>query len=180
MSRIQPVTSPTDTATSELFRAVKEQMGVVPNIIATMANSTAVAKAYLGFSQELSTGTLSPRLREQIALVVGEENNCDYCVAAHTVLGKGAGLTEHETLNARQSKSSDAKEEAALKFAREIVQTRGNVSEIDVKNVRLAGYSDGEVGEIVANVALNIFTNYFNHVASTEIDFPLAAKLRAA
>ena len=109
MSRIQPVTSPTDNATSELFKAVKGQMGVVPNIIATMANSTAVAKAYLSFSQELSTGTLSPRLREQIALVVGEENNCDYCVAAHTVLGKGAGLTEHETLNARQSKSSDAK-----------------------------------------------------------------------
>lgn len=181
MPRIQPVDKDsTDPATAELLGAVQKKMGTVPNIIATMANSPAVAKAYLGFSQSLSTGSLPARLREQIALVVGETNGCHYCVAAHTALGKGAGLTEGETCDARRAVASDGQEQAALEFARKIVSDRGNVSDDDVQKVRQAGYTDGEVAEIVANVALNIFTNYFNHVARTEVDFPAAPELTAA
>jgi len=98
MTRIRPIDQYTaDAGAAELLDTVKRKTGSVPNLIATMANSPAVAKAYLGFAQALSTGTLPPRLREQIALVVGETNNCGYCLAAHTALGKGAGLTEQET-----------------------------------------------------------------------------------
>lgn len=178
MPRIQPINKDSaDTATAELLGAVQKKMGTVPNIIATMANSTAVAKAYLGFSQSLSTGSLPARLREQIALVVGETNACNYCVAAHTALGKAAGLTERETCDARRAEASDSKEHAALEFARKIVIDQGKVSDDDVKNVRQAGYTEGEVVEIVANVTLNIFTNYINHVAETEVDFPIAPEL---
>lgn len=181
MPRIQPVNKDNaDPATANLLGTVKKKLGIVPNIIATMANSTAVANAYLGFSQSLSGGSLPARLREQIALVVGETNNCDYCVAAHTALGKGAGLTEAETCDARRAQAKDEKEEAALVFAQKVVSERGWVSDEDVQRVRQAGYTDGEIGEIVANVALNIFTNYFNHVAGTEVDFPAAPELTTA
>lgn len=181
MPRIQPVNKDNaDPATANLLGTVKKKLGVVPNIIATMANSTAVANAYLGFSQSLSGGSLPARLREQIALVVGETNNCGYCVAAHTARGKGAGLTEAETCDARRAQSKDEKEEAALVFAQKVVSERGWISDEDVQHVRQAGYTDGEIGEIVANVALNIFTNYFNHVAGTEVDFPAAPELTTA
>lgn len=169
-----------DAATAELLGSVQKRLGRVPNLIATMANSPVVAKAYLGFSQSLSGGRLPARLREQIALVVGETNDCGYCVAAHTALGKGAGLTEAETCDARRDQAKDDKERAALNLARKIVNDRGDVSDDDVQQAREVGYTDGEIAEIVANVALNIFTNYFNHVAGTEVDFPAAPELAAA
>jgi len=181
MSRIHPVNrNNADSKTANLLGSVEKKMGQVPNIIATMANSPAVAQAYLGFSQSLSAGQLTARLREQIALVVGETNNCGYCLAAHTTLGKGVGLTEAETCDARRAESSDDKVRAALQFARTIVTERGWVSDEDVQAVRQAGYNDGQIAEIVANVALNLFTNYFNHVAGTEVDFPAAPELTAA
>ena len=181
MPRLQPVNKDTaDSATAKLLGTVEKKMGTVPNIIATMANSPAVANAYLGFSQSLSTGSLSPRLREQIALVVGETNGCGYCVAAHTALGKRAGLSEQETCDARRAVAADSKEGAAVEFARKIVAERGYVSDTDVQQVRQAGYTDGEIAEVVANVALNVFTNYFNHVAETEVDFPAAPEVAAA
>jgi uncharacterized peroxidase-related enzyme len=181
MPRIKPINRhATDAATGRLLDSVHKKLGIVPNLIATMANSPAVANAYLGFSQTLSTGTLPARLREQLALVVGEANSCQYCVAAHTALGKGAGLSEGETCDARRAVAADDKERAALEFARTIVTDRGNVSDGDVHALHQAGYTDGEIGEIVANVALNIFTNYFNHVAGTEVDFPAVPELAAA
>ncbi|MFI4873863.1 MAG: carboxymuconolactone decarboxylase family protein, partial [Blastopirellula sp. JB062] len=134
----------------------------------------------LGFSQSLSSGRLPARLREKIALVVGETNHCDYCLAAHTLLGKGAGLSADDTLDARRGRSSDEQEQAALQFAQTIVNERGWVSDDAVLAVRQAGYDDGQIAEIVANVALNLFTNYFNHVAGTEIDFPAAPELTVA
>ena len=181
MPRIEPV-DPTNATpeVTELLAAVKSKMGKVPNLISTMATSPSVANAYLGFSQSLSGGTLPARLREQIALAVGEANGCGYCVAAHTLLGKGAGLSEQETRDARQALPADEQERAALAFALEVVRSRGAVSDEAFDAVRRAGFSDGEIGEIVANVALNVFTNYFNLVARTDIDFPAAPSLAAA
>lgn len=181
MIRIRPIDRNTaDSGAAELLDAVERKMRAVPNIISTMANSPAVAKAYLGFGQALSTGALPHRLREQIALLVGEINGCGYCIAAHTALGKAAGLSEGETCDARRGASRDEKERVALGFARKVVQDRGIVTDDDMEKVRQAGYSDGEIGEIVAHVAMNIFSNYFNHVAGTEVDFPVPPSLKAA
>jgi AhpD family alkylhydroperoxidase len=111
-------------------------------------------------------------LREQIALISAEVNGCAYCASAHTAIGKMVGLGEDAILAARRGRSIDERTDAALKFARNLIVSRGEVSDADVRAVKDAGFSDGEVGELVANVALNIFTNYFNTIAETDIDFP--------
>jgi uncharacterized peroxidase-related enzyme len=179
MSRIHSVARDGNSKTRDLLGAVEKKMGRVPNLIATMAQSSAVLEAYFGFSQGLAGGSLSASLREQIALTVSEANQCNYCLAAHSFLGGKTGLSRSEIHDARHGLASDEKANAALIFARKIVEERGHVSDEDVEEVRHAGYTDGEIAEIVANVALSIFTNYFNHVAETEIDFPLAPSLAA-
>jgi uncharacterized peroxidase-related enzyme len=181
MARIQPVDPTTaDIQTTQLLDTVRKKIGAVPNLIATMAHSPAVASAYLGFSQALAGGKLPAPLREQIALAVGQSNTCNYCVSAHSFLGKKAGLSDADVCDARQGTAGDPKTRTALAFARKLVQDRGRVGDDDLAAVRQAGYSDGEIAEIVAHVALNVFTNYFNHVADTDVDFPAAPALSAA
>ena len=181
MPRILPVEIETaDAETQELLGAVEKKMGMVPNIISTMARSPAVANAYLGFSQALGGGKLPVRLREQIALAVGEENSCGYCVAAHTVLGKGAGLNDETVIDARRGTSSNSKEQLTLEFAQKVVRERGKVTDTDIRQLREVGFHDGEICEMIGNVALNIFTNYFNSIAGTDIDFPIAPSLESA
>jgi uncharacterized peroxidase-related enzyme len=173
MPRIQPLSqNRADNMASMLLNAVEQKLGMVPNMISTMANSLTTTQAYLSFSQILAGGKLSDALREQIALAVSVANQCDYCVSAHSFLGGKAGLSETELLDARHGTSEDEKIHAALTFARKVVQDRGHVSDEDMAEIRFAGYSDGEITEIVANVVWNIFTNYFSRVADTEIDFP--------
>jgi uncharacterized peroxidase-related enzyme len=173
MSRIQPVSYEQSTGRAkELLDRVKAKLGMTPNMMKTMAQSAPVLEAYLNFNTALGGGTLDARLREQIALISAEVNGCAYCASAHTAIGKMVGLGEDAILAARRGRSIDARTDAALKFARNLIVNRGEVSDADVRAVKDAGFSDGEVGELVANVALNIFTNYFNTVAGTEIDFP--------
>lgn len=159
----------------ELLNAVKAKLGLTPNLMRTFANSPAVLEGYLGFSGALGGGLLNAKLREQIALTVADANSCEYCLSAHTAIGKLVGLNEHELVESRRAGSSNAKIDAALKFAHQIVVKRGEVTDSEVQTVRAAGYNEGEITEIIANVALNIFTNYFNHVAQTVLDFPKVA-----
>jgi uncharacterized peroxidase-related enzyme len=163
-----------------LLEGVKKKLGAVPNLMRTMAHSPAVLEAYLGFSSALGRGTLSARVREQIALAVGQVNSCDYCLAAHAALGRMAGLSDEEIADSRRGSSTDRKTEQALIFARKIVAERGHVSDGDIDQLHAAGFTDDEITEIIANVALNIFTNYLNHIAGTEVDFPEVKKLETA
>jgi uncharacterized peroxidase-related enzyme len=173
MPRLDAVDSGAATGkTKELLDQVHQELGFVPNMIRTMAVSPAVVEGYLGLSGALAGGALTPKVREQIALAVGEANGCQYCVSAHTAIGKRLGVTEAELEASRAGASSDPKVQAALTFVRALVEQRGDVSDADVARVRGAGWSDPEVAEIVAHVALNVFTNYFNLTAGTEIDFP--------
>jgi uncharacterized peroxidase-related enzyme len=173
MSRLKALDLITaDTMASTLLNAVEQRMGSVPNMIATLAHSHTATQAYLSFSQILAGGSLSAGLREKIALTVSEANQCEYCLCAHSFFGEKAGLNEAEILDARHGMSDDPKTHAALEFVRKVVQDRGHVTDEELAEVRRAGYSDGEIVEIVAHVALNIFTNYFNQVAETDIDFP--------
>jgi len=180
MPRINTINAEQASAEQQQILAnVKKGLGLVPNLVATLAQSPAAAHAYLAFSGALAKGSLPKQLQEQIALVVGETNACEYCVAAHTLLGGKAGLTPDETLAARAGESADPKTAAALAFAQKIVTERGQVTDQDVAGLRRQGYTDGDIAEIVANTALNLFTNYFNHVAGTVVDFPAAPKLAA-
>ncbi len=175
MSRIETVNPAQATGKAkELLDGVKAKLGMTPNLMRVMANSPAVLDAYLKFSGALGGGDLPAKTREQIALTVGQANSCDYCLSAHSAIGKMAGLSPNQILDSRRGTSSEPKTNGVIQFARQLVDKRGLVSDADMDAVRSAGLDDGAIAEIVANVALNIFTNYFNHVAETEIDFPRA------
>ncbi len=177
MSRLEAINPETATGkTKELLDAVQKKYGMVPNLVRTFANAPAALETYLSFGA-LDAGSLSPALREQIALVVAELSGCEYCLSAHTAIGKMVGLSEEQIIDSRSGSSSDSKAEEMLRFAKAIVEKRGRVSDEEVNRIRQAGYSDGDIAEIVANVVKNIFTNYFNHVAETEVDFPKAPAL---
>jgi uncharacterized peroxidase-related enzyme len=172
---VDPQTAPSKA--KELLDAVKAKLGIVPNMTRAMAVSPAVLEAYLGISGALAHGALPPKVREQLALGVGQANRCDYCLSAHSAIGKRVGLTDRAVLESRRGHSEDPKTDALLGFARTLVEKRGLVTDADVDAVRAAGGGDAEIAEVVAHVALNTFTNYFNNVANTTIDFPKAPDL---
>lgn len=175
MSRISQLNPESATGRAkDLLDAVKSKLGLVPNMTRAMANSPAVLEGYLSLSGALSKGQLSAKLREQIALTVGEVNGCDYCLAAHSTIGKMVGLTAEQILDSRRGIAVDPKADALVKFARRVVEEKGRINDLDLANARVAGFDDAALAEVVANVALNIFTNYFNHVAETDVDFPKA------
>jgi uncharacterized peroxidase-related enzyme len=159
--------------TKQIFDGFQKNLGTVPNLLRVLANSPAALNAYVSFSGALDAGKLPAKTREQIAIAVANTNSCDYCLSAHTALGKLAGLGADDLTRAQKADAQDAKTAAALRFATKLVRERGMLPASEVDALRSAGYADGEVAEIVAVVAINIFTNYFNHIAGTEIDFPV-------
>ena len=174
MSRI-PAVDPTMATgkAKELLDAVNKAFGVTPNLFRVLAQSPAALEGLLGLNGALGHGKLGPKVREAIALAVAEANSCNYCLSAHTALGKGAGLADLDIAQARDGKASDSKTDAIVRFARSLVAKRGNASDAELAQLRKAGLADGEIVEIVAVVVVNIFTNYINHVAATDIDFPV-------
>lgn len=164
---------------AKLLQGVESKLGFVPNIVQTMANSPAVLQGYLEFSQALSKGNLSPKFREQIALAVSEANDCQYCLSAHSAIGRSVGLSEEAIEDSRKAESTDPKEATVLALVRKMVEQRGWVSDEDLAKLRKVGFSQGDIVELIANISLTLFTNYFNHVAETEIDFPAVATLEA-
>lgn len=180
MSRIPQLSDDAASpAAAELFSAIKSKVGAVPNLYRVMANEPAVLAANLGLGEALGKGSFDPKTREAIALVTAGANHCDYCASAHTAISKNLNVDDAEIAARLQGRSSDPKIQAILTFAKAVVDTRGFVSDEDLANARQAGLSDGEIVETVANVVANIFTNYINHVADTDIDFPFV-KAQAA
>jgi uncharacterized peroxidase-related enzyme len=179
MPRIQPNKNP-DAKSQELLAGVKNMLGGTPNIFTTMAHSPATLGVFVGALGALANSKLSGGLREQIALTVAGANGCDYCASAHTALGKMNKIEEGELKANLQTKSSDPKVQAALIFARKIVDARGRLSDADVQAVRKAGFDDSEIVDIITVTAVNIFTNYFNHIVGTEVDFPLISTANIA
>lgn len=174
MARIEALT--VDTASAEgaqILSAIKGKLGMVPNLYATMAHSPAALSAALAFGDALGSSTLSAQVREQLALAIAGANTCDYCASAHTAIGKMTGVDAGELAQNLEGSASDPKVQALLTLATTIVQARGNVSDADIESARGAGVTDAELVEVVAAVAINTFTNYFNHIAQTKIDFPV-------
>jgi uncharacterized peroxidase-related enzyme len=182
MSRIStPTIENSPEASKPLLAAVHRQLGVVPNMMRLVGHSPAALEGYLSLSGALGKGKLSVQLRERIALAIAEYNGCDYCLSAHDYLGRHVAKLSSAELNAaREGRSEDASTEAALQFALRVAQSRGKVGDADVAALRLAGFDEASVVEIVVNVAVNVLTNYINNVALTDIDFPVVqAKLAA-
>lgn len=183
MSRV-PVPATVESApvaSRPLLQAVHEQLGSVPNLFRLAANSPAALEGYLGMMNALSQGKLPAATRERIALAVAEINGCSYCLSAHTYLGKNlARLDDGEITANRSGSSNDPKAAAAVVFAVQVTKNRGHVSDDHLKAVKLAGYDDAQIVEIVQHVALNTWTNYLNEVAKTDIDFPVVTARVAA
>jgi len=143
------------------------------NIFKGIANSPAVLEFYLNAGGALKGGVLSDAEREAIQLTVSEANQCEYCLAAHTYIGKAAGLSEQQTIDARRGAiQDDAKLGALTRFAASLHEKRGFVSDEDLSAFKGAGYDDAAVVETIATYALITFTNYFNHVNKTDVDLP--------
>lgn len=174
MPRIAPVRAPQpDSPVAATFAQIKAKVGKVPKAYATIAQSPAAISGYLAFSSALQQGRLTARQREMLALAISQVNECQYCLSAHTVTGKMAGLTPDEIRNARAAQIKDPLENAIVTFAIKAMQQRGMVSDEDLRAAREAGVDDGLMMEITANIALMTVTNYANRLADPEIDFPV-------
>lgn len=180
MSRIALVNPTTTTPDRQAMLAdIHAAFGATPNMFKAVANSSAALKSMWGAFGALGNGVLSPKLGEQIAVAVANRNACEYCLAAHTMLGRKAGATGAEMSAAQDGLSEDPKTAAALTFALQVVDGRGHIADADVDALRKVGFSDEEIVEILAHVALNLFTNYINVAFAVPVDFP-GVKLRAA
>ena len=181
MSRLAiPALDDAPEASKPILAAVKTQLGVVPNMFRLIAASPAALQGFTGNNGALAR-TLDVKTRERIALAVAQVNGCDYCLSAHSYLGLNlAKITPEEIALNRKGASGDAKADAAVRFAAKVVRERGKVSDGDIKAVRDAGFSDGQIVEIIAVTAENIFTNLLNVVAQTDIDFPVVHAAEAA
>jgi uncharacterized peroxidase-related enzyme len=182
MPRIVPVdVTQAPAEVQATLSAVKGKIGMVPNLFSTFARSPAVLNGYLAFSDALTKGVLSDRQREIIALTVAQANECHYCLSAHTLIGKGAGLSSDEIRKAREGSGENSLDAAVAAFARRVVETRGRLGDADLATARAAGLDDSYLVEVIAGVAVNVFTNYTNNAAQTDIDFPkVDVALRAA
>lgn len=173
MSRLQTIDPSTATGKAkELLDAVKGKLGMVPNMTRVMATSPVVLESYLSFSGALAGGLLDAKTREELALLTAQENRCDYCLSAHTAIGKMVGLKHGEITASREGTGTNPRATAALTFAKQVLDAKGQIDDDDLAQVRAAGFSDGEIAEIIAHVALNVFTNYFNIASGVDIDFP--------
>ena len=165
------------SAVQETFAQLNKKLGKVPNIYATMAHSPATLKGMLQLGQTLKEGELTLKDTEAVALVMAQQNDCDYCLAAHSLIGKSVGYSDDEVVAIRKGQPADKKIKALSDLVAEILRTQGRPAKKLVDAFFAAGYGKSALVELIALVAYNIFTNYFNHIIGTEIDFPRAKSL---
>lgn len=180
MARINVVTHETANAEQKaLFDAIQSKLGIVPNFLKVFANSPEALKAFLGLHGIANAGSLDALTRERIALALAQQNACQYCLSAHTAIGRKAGLDNAEIEANRAGSSHDAKGAAAVRFARALVAHSGEITSAELADVRNAGYGDAEIVEIITHVGMNILTNILGKASRVDIDFP-TVELRSA
>lgn len=181
MARIQPISvDQAPESTKPTLEGIEKSLGMVPNLLGTLGRSPAALSFYTQGKDALGKGTLGQAFGEQLALAIANTSNCGYCAAAHNAIGKMAGLSDDERASNLRGQSNDTKVQAAIDFAKQIVERRGFVDDADFDAVKSAGFSDEEVLEILAITMFNLFTNYANHMIETEIDFPKVETAAAA
>lgn len=175
MSRVQIDSERTPATSQALLAQIHQAFGATPNMFKAVANSPAALQSMWAAFGALGSGTLGAPLGEQIAVAIANRNRCGYCLAAHTMLGQNAGVSAAEMAEAQVGRSANAKTAAALAFALKVVEQRAQVTDADVASLRAAGFGDEQVVEIMAHVALNLFTNYINVALDVPLDFPKVA-----
>lgn len=181
MSRIAVIDRHTaDTEQQQLLDTIQRELGSVPNFLKVFANSPAALRAFLGLHGIAKEGSLDLQTRERIALALAQQNACEYCLSAHTALGRNAGLNGDEIAANRAGGSQDAKAAIAVKFARSLVEHQGEVTSAEIAEVREAGFSDADIVEIITHVGMNLLTNILGKASRVEIDFPKVTLAQAA
>lgn len=181
MARIPAVDPATATGeTRTLLNGVQAKLGTTPNFLRVLANSPAALNAFLALHGIAEQGSLDVQTRERIALALAEQNGCEYCLSAHTAIGRKTGLTGAEIEANRNGTSQDAKAAAAVAFARALVEHKGEVTNSEIEVVRQAGYDDAEIVEIIVHVGMNLLTNILGKASRVEIDFPKVQLQQAA
>lgn len=176
MSRITVIEQHTANAEQKaLLDAIQGQLGMVPNFLKVFANSPVALQAFLGLHGVANAGSLTPQTRERIALALAQQNSCEYCVSAHTAIGRKAGLTGDEIAAARAGTSEDAKAAIAVKLARSLVEHKGDITTAELIEAREAGYTDADIVEIITHVGMNLLTNILGKASRVDIDFPKVA-----
>ncbi|MCC7309800.1 MAG: peroxidase-related enzyme [Sulfuritalea sp.] len=173
MARINLVTNESANAEQKaLLDAIQSQLGMVPNFLKVFANSPEALKAFLGLHGIANAGSLDPQTRERIALALAQQNSCEYCLSAHSAIGRKAGLDNAEIAANRTGTSQDAKAAVAVKFARSLVEHTGEVTTAELLEMRNAGYSEADIVEVITHVGMNILTNILGKAGRVDIDFP--------
>lgn len=181
MSRINTIDSNNANAEqSELLNAIQSQLGMVPNFLKVFANSPVALRAFLGLHGIANGGSLDALTRERIALALAQQNSCEYCISAHTAIGRKTGLSTEEIAAARVGTSEDAKAAVALKFARSLMEKKGEIGALELVEVRSAGYTDSDIVEIITHVGMNFLTNILGKASQIDIDFPKVSLKLAA
>lgn len=181
MARINIVTvESADPEQKALYDAIHARLGIVPNFLKVFANSPAALKAFLGLHSIADEGSLDLQTRERIALAVAEQNSCEYCLSAHSAIGRKAGLDGAEIEANRSGTSTDEKATVALRFARSLVANMGDVTTDELLQMRDAGYSESDIVEVITHVGMNVLTNLLGKAGRVDIDFPRVALKVAA
>lgn len=168
MTRITALTiDQASPAAQTLLQGAKAKLGMVPNLFSTLAHSPAALAGYLQLNDALQHGALTGAQRETVALAAAQFNHCTYCLSAHTLMGKGAGLSADAIASARQGK-----DDAVAVLTQQVLKSRGQINDAELAEARSAGLSDAQIVDVVASVAVNALTNYLNNLAGTAIDFP--------
>lgn len=165
-------------ASTETLDSLAQKYGKVLNIHGEMAHSPAVLLSYAALGEVIAEhATLDGKVREAIALAVGNEDDCTYCQSAHTGGGKQAGFSDEEMVNIRKGQADDPKLDALLRLAREYTSSVGHTQDETWRAAIDAGWTDEQLTELSVHVTLNLFTNYFNHHVHTELDVPEAPQV---
>jgi uncharacterized peroxidase-related enzyme len=181
MARIHVVNPQTATGEAKtLLDAVQAKLGVTPNFLRVLANSPAALGSFLGLHHIAENGALDLRTRERIAVALAQQNSCEYCLSAHSAIGRKVGLSGDEITANREGTSHDVKAAAAVAFARALVEHKGEVTNAELEAVRAAGYGDAEIVEIIVHVGMNLLTNILGKASRVEIDFPRVELNQAA
>jgi uncharacterized peroxidase-related enzyme len=173
MARITLITPEAANAEqTALYAAIQAKLGIVPNFLKVFANSPAALKAFLGLHSIANEGSLDAPTRERIALALAQQNSCEYCLAAHTAIGRKAGLDGQEIEANRAGTSHDAKAAVAVRFARSLVANMGEVTTSELNEMRGAGYTESDIVEVITHVGMNILTNLIGKAGRVDVDFP--------
>jgi len=161
-----------------LFDNLKKGLGMVPNLYATMALSEHALASYLALQNAKSS--IKGKAREVVNLVVSQVNECEYCLAAHTAIGKMVGFTDEQILEICGGKASfDGKLDALAKFTKSMVEGRGKPNSLALESFFAAGWTQENLVDTIVTIGDKIITNYLHGATKVPVDFPAAQKLAA-